>query len=298
MSRFRPAVASLFAIALLIAGCGGSIDDRPQAAEPPSAASSIAISTPPVDVTTPALPIERVVDENDPLRVLVIGDSVTYEIAPPLVEALESGRESTVQEMTQWGFALSFADANRWPSLWGDVVKTTKPDVVLLQLGIWDIGANIRDEERNPHPTDGDWDEKFAALLDFAIGVLNQEGAEVYLVGMLPGLETAAVERLNAMTGSTAERHDRVYWIDAGEHLRGADGEYVESVDGLVGIPVPLRKPDGVHLCREGARRAAEVIVDRLHTDWGISIEPSWISGEWRSNPRYNNGPCDDPWVP
>lgn len=63
------------------------------------------------------------------------------------------------------------------------------------------------------------------------------------------------------------------------------------------GDAVPDRKPDGVHVCPQGAARLAMWLLDDLaaRVD-GISVPPAdrWVTGPWTSSERYDTpaGAC------
>ena len=54
----------------------------------------------------------------------------------------------------------------------------------------------------------------------------------------------------------------------------------------------PVRKVDGVHVCRDGAALVADVAATRVVDDWALPELGSWNDGEWRRDPRYDVDPC------
>jgi hypothetical protein len=69
----------------------------------------------------------------------VLGDSVTYEIEPGLTAALEGTGLVDVANRTQVGFGLSRWPVFPWWEAWAEFVAEVRPDVVVLQAGVWDI---------------------------------------------------------------------------------------------------------------------------------------------------------------
>jgi hypothetical protein len=63
------------------------------------------------------------------------------------------------------------------------------------------------------------------------------------------------------------------------------------------GDGAPDRKPDGVHVCPQGAARFAAWLVGDLGIRFGgIAVAPpdTWVAGDWTSSQRYDTpvGAC------
>jgi hypothetical protein len=63
------------------------------------------------------------------------------------------------------------------------------------------------------------------------------------------------------------------------------------------GDGAPDRKPDGVHVCPQGAARFAAWLVDELAVRFdGVAPQPvtAWAAGTWSSDVRYDTptGAC------
>ena len=85
-----------------------------------------------------------------------------------------------------------------------------------------------------------------------------------------------------------AARNPAVTYVDAPSGVGGPDGRYAEFAGSA-----RLRKPDGEHLCAEGAARFAVVVTTALEHELGRPVDPAfatgaWRSGEWRVNGRYD----------
>ena len=255
-------------------------------------ASSTTTST-----TTLPLPRGRIPTVDDPLRVLVLGDSATYEIEPGLTAALEHTGLVDSTDWTQMGLGLS-----RWPELpwweaWAGYVAEIRPDAVVLQVGIWDVEEGVFSGTRRPVPTDSDWEQQFAFLMDVAVEVLTVDGADLYWLTMLPEPpDAASPERLNRLVVELANRDERVSVVDLTPAF-SRDGEYVRVVE-RNGVVWPIRKVDGVHLCREGAGLAGRVVAEAIAADHGVMVDVGWEDGAWRSNPKFDVDPCSDPLPP
>jgi hypothetical protein len=255
---------------------------------PPALASSAAVpgaAVPPGDAEV-AAPVVT----GTP-RVLLVGDGILWDATPALQAALDAQGFASRFE-SYWGFGLTKADFRDWPDLWPQYVEEEHPDLVVVTSGPNDAlprpggpgGALIA-------PGDPGWAEWYGGLLDRAAAILTADGAHVLWLGMLwPGQPeaTAATVQLNAALRALAARNPMVSYVDAPSGVAGPDGRYAEFAGAA-----RLRKPDGEHLCAEGAARFAVVVVDALERQLGRSPDPAfatgpWRSGDWRVNGRYD----------
>ncbi|NNE73754.1 MAG: DUF459 domain-containing protein [Acidimicrobiales bacterium] len=282
----RPLRVLSAGLLLVATACGSDAATQPTTTSATHASAPVPTSAePPVAVRDDGRPITAA----DPLKVVVIGDSVTYELVPALAAALESTGVAETTEVTQWGFALSSDTRIRWRETWPGLLGNAQPDLVVMQTGSWDVDVNLLAAERDPNPEDEDWERAFAAVLDEAAFRLTFNGAKVLWLSMLPGPDPSASERLNEATKALADRNPNVAWIDAAAPIRAPDGSFVEvDLSGRF-----LRKPDGVHVCVDGAQLVIEVVAEYLADRFGLSFG-SWQDGAWRDSGRYRLDPCLD----
>ena len=58
------------------------------------------------------------------------------------------------------------------------------------------------------------------------------------------------------------------------------------------GRVVPVRKLDNLHVCAAGSALLGEAVLVELTAQWGLPPpDPSWVDGDWRSNPVYTDPP-------
>ena len=230
----------------------------------------------------------------DPLRVMVVGDSVTYEIEPALTAALQRTGRVVSANRTQVGFGLSRWSVYRWWEIWIPFLAEVRPEAVIIQTGIWDVNDVWGSDDRIPRPEDPDWEDSFAFLVRMAVDVLSADGAHVYWLTMLPSSESDGPGRLTRLLVEVASGDDRLSVVDLTPGFTDDEGEYINEIDRF-GEPWPVRKIGGVHLCREGAAVAARSAAEAVLADAGLVVFPGWEKGLWRANPLYDVDPCDDP---
>ncbi|MCH2432861.1 MAG: hypothetical protein MK184_02275 [Acidimicrobiales bacterium] len=258
----------------------------------PATTATAASTTTTVGQTVP----RRTPSAEDPLRVMIVGDSVTYEIQPGLTAALEHTGLVTSANRTQVGFGLSRWPIYPWWDVWEPFLDEVQPEAVVIQAGIWDVAEVFASELRRPVPTDPDWDEQFTFLMEVAVDVLSSDGAIVYWQTMLPSTSPGPGGRLNDLVADLADRDDRVVMVDLTPAFT-RNGGYTGFVE-RDGVEWPIRKVDGVHLCREGSEIAGRVTAEAIATDWGFEVVDGWEDGAWRADPLFDVDPCDDPAPP
>jgi hypothetical protein len=236
----------------------------------------------------------RIPTEEEPLRVMIIGDSTTYEIEPALSAALQKTGVVEPANRTQFGFGLSQWPRYKWWEIWPSFFDQVEPEVVIFQTGIWDMDDVINGPARRPLPTDSDWVEQFNFLMEIAVDVLSERGAHIFWLTMLPTHDNDKHKRLNKLIYELADRDQRVSVIDLTSVFTDENENYLEGVE-RSGEYWQIRKIDGVHLCRFGSRIAAELVIERISSFADFEVVSGWEEGEWLTNSRFDLDPCNDP---
>ena len=229
------------------------------------------------------------IDAADPLRVLIIGDSVMYDATPGIGAALTSTGVVTLQAEPYLGMGLTKVDLYQWRSAWPRLVDALDPDIVVVLVGAWDISPPSRLDAPG-------WRAGYDATLDDAVRALTARGARVLWLGMpwvrVPGL-SPAVLRLDDAFHALPSRWPQVSYVDAAAVLAGPDGYYTDALAGSDGALVRIRKPDGIHLCPEGAARLGAAVGAAVAAGWGVSPGVGWAQGSWRADARYTSQPTN-----
>jgi hypothetical protein len=176
-----------------------------------------------------------------------------------------------------------------WRGGWTDVVNEVNPDLVIVMMGGWDM------KFVNAHGA-----KAYEQLLDEAIAILTRRGARIIWLPMLPGGTLSAGNvndsTINAIFAALPDRFPgSVFNPSVGSTLLRPDGTYGISYVDSSGSTVVLRKPDGWHLCQEGAARLAQEVLDnavQLHLS-PPATQP-WRSGPWITANNFNDpaGAC------
>lgn len=234
----------------------------------------------------------RAVTAQNPLRVLVLGDGVAYDLQPALAAALESGSRARVTPGALFGFGLTRTAVYDWRRLWGAAMTRTRPDLVIVFLGPWDIG-NVSVAGRTLVPGQPQWAAWYSDQATAAARLLTANRTSLIWVGATLEAAPGSASRIAALDGVL-----RRVSVDAG-------GRYVDGTRVLTGPDRRYRRRDGSlalfkvddeHLCQEGAARLAATIAAAASATWQLAVGPDWRDGPWRSDPRYQGpGPTGCP---
>ena len=293
-----PSVASATVAALVLttATSGAVALAAPAPASVTSSASApIAAPAPPVPVLV--LAGGRIPTAADPLRVLVVGDSVMYDASPGIAAALDGTGVVRVTSEPVLGFGLT-RSAYRWRTEWPKLVAADRPDVVLAMFGGWD-GPGVLARGRA-------W---YAGLAEEAVTALSATGARVVwleypqnrppeIPGRPPPDQPAnelGRQAVNAVLAGVAAGHlDTVAYLPTAPVLENAVG-FTAFLPDATGRLVRVRKRDDVHFCPAGAARVGELVLRALGPTYALPpAAPDWEGGAWRLDPRYDNphGTC------
>ena len=218
----------------------------------------------------------------NPLRVLIVGDSIGIDLGDALqpdlaqtgvVSAALDGRVST---------GLTRPDYFNWPAELTADLKSQNPQVVVIM-----IGANDAQDFLGPPDvpyTSPQWNTLYAQRVAQFMQIAQSGGATVVWVGMPPmqnpGLN-AQMSDVNAVVQQQAVKtHPPVTYLSTDRSLGTAQGGYTAFVTNGAGQVVNVRTPDGTHLTPGGGpgggaaghRRAADA---RLQDPLSASLHRS-----------------------
>jgi hypothetical protein len=141
-------------------------------------------------------------------------------------------------------------------------------------------------------------EDAYNELVEEAIGVLTARGAKILWLGMMPGGKTAEdAAVMDPIFRTLPDRHPGVVAFGSiGSALATPVGTYPRWIPGDDGRLLLARKPDGWHLCPDGAARVARAVTARtFELGWSPAPDLGWQEGFWRGNDRYDDpkGGCD-----
>ena len=223
--------------------------------------------------TTTALALRRITSA------LWLGDSVADDLAPALEAALAPAGVTMANGAIDGARFVPTAtiDSHR---LYDSMMTAHPVDLVAVQLTLWDSPADIED-------------------LTIHLGWLHDRaramGADVMFI-------TPPPVRADLIDPGLARQ------VEVAQRLVAADPQHTQFIDSAaLWGPVlvrdigndgaPDRKPDGVHICPQGAGRFAAWFVEALSHRYSgvVPVFPTaWLSGTWQRSIRYDTptGAC------
>ena len=204
----------------------------------------------------------------NPLRVLVVGDSIGLDMGGPLqadlagtgvVNAALDAREST---------GLTRPDYFNWPAELAADLKSAQPQVVVVM-----IGANDAQDFLGPPDvpySSPQWNAEYAQRVAQFMQIAQSGGATVVWVGM-PPMQDAGLNAQMADLDAVAQHQASVAsppvtFLSTQKTLGTAQGGYTAFVTNAAGQIVNVRAPDGTHLTSGGGQVVAQQVINELQT--------------------------------
>jgi hypothetical protein len=225
------------------------------------------VATATTAATTTTAPAFRTPTVDEPLRILVAGDSLVGWIAPALEAALEG---EPIELVDDWkgSTGLVRTDYFDWPARLAEDLAAHDPEVVVVGFGGNDAQNLVVDDEVLLVGTP-EWEEEYRRRVVEVLDLVEGPGRTVYWIGM-PLTEAAALEEvrpiINGAVADAAEDRPWVHPVDTVEALT-PDGDYrvfLADPDDPTGEEVRVRADDGVHPSPDGGRLIVRTFLDDL----------------------------------
>ncbi len=241
-----------------------------------------AVSTPPAGppsarpAPAPALPPLRIGTAADPLRVLVIGDSIGLSFGYSMANKLDAGGIVKTTIDGREGTGLTRPDAFDWAAeVRADIVQF-HPELVVAMFGGNDDQDTIINGRFIPFGSQA-WTVIYGARVANIAATVHSSGAHLLWAG-LPVMRSAdltqRLQSVMAITKAVLAGRDGAAFVDNLTALADGSGHYTVAVPGSGGQEVIVREPDGVHLTTAGADRLADRAIADLGARWHLVVRP------------------------
>ncbi len=256
------------------------------------------ISVPPGRVPSPA----------NPLRVMLVGDSVMWDEEPALTAALEATGVVQVRSDAVPGWGLANLEAGDqsfgWQQHWPADISGFHPEVVVLMTS-WDLSDALTEPAT------------YTTVLSQALQYLVQNGVDGVALLEFPktNLDSKflSIYHSNGWTQQTTDEgweSSREAWNSIASampavfpghaaFLRTAsslesNGQFTEYLPLIGGQMALARAVDGMHLCPAGAQALAAAVLYQLAPMLALPpAKPGWWAGAWQADPRFlHEGLC------
>jgi uncharacterized protein len=234
------------------------------------------VVTPPgvAAVTTTTLPVLNLrPSAADPLRVLVVGDSLGLDLGQPLVDVLGMTGEVVTTLDARIDTGLTRPDYFDWPAELRIDLANQRPELVVVMMGANDAQSLVDGGRVIQFGTPA-WNADYGRRLGAFIDEANAGGAHVLWVGMPPMASpqlNAQVQDLNAVARSQVAGDPRLaVYLSSVKVLGNAQGGFSTYLTDTSGAEIAVRTPDGVHLTPGGGARLAAAVVAAARADLHI----------------------------
>jgi hypothetical protein len=233
-----------------------------------------ATPTPSPSPTTAKLPRLRKPTETDPLRVLVVGDSLAEDLGIGLSRALDPRRFDLILKGLR-STGLARPDYYDWPAAITAEVSAYRPDLVVAMFGGNDFNQGlVLPNGRTVYPKDArTWNREYARRVRLVISNATSLGARLAWVG-LPVMgdpaRSASARNLNAIDAREIDHRPATLYVDSYRLFLDANGRYTAYLPDTRGNLQLIREPDQVHLTPVGDDILATAVVGRLRKAWGL----------------------------
>ena len=215
----------------------------------------------------------RPITGKKPLRMYVAGDSMDQVFGSSLVNLAEETGLVKAKNDYHVSSGLSRPDFYDWPQRLVDQIVVFRPDAAVVLFGAND-GQNVLYEGEVLKVGTKAWQAVYAERVGEAMDILATRGRRVYWVGNPIMKDFGYRERIammNHIYEAEARKHPGVTFVSTWRALADENGSYTEYLKDENGDQVLMRAPDGIHLTRAGGDRMAQVVLDAIMREWGVT---------------------------
>jgi hypothetical protein len=252
----------------------GDVEDLPPIIKPTGQPTSVPTGkNNPSPGTSPpvAAPVLHRPTKSDPLRVLIVGDSLAIGLGTAMASTLSKTGVFKVNMDARISTGLSRLDAFNWPAQIKFDMEKFRPDVVAIMLGANDP-QSVVSANSSVHYGTKDWVNAYRQRVAYVMDEVTVTGRPLVWVG-IPICEsasfTALMQRQNNIYSSEAAKHPGVTFVSSWELFQNSAGHYSAYLPDSSGKQVLMRAPDGIHMSFAGYTRLSDYV-------FNTGMKPLW----------------------
>jgi hypothetical protein len=240
---------------------------RDLARQAPSNAA--ATTAPPVERPAPSSEL-RQASAADPLRILVVGDSLVGWV-PLALEQRLAGKPARVISDWKGSTGLARPDYFDWPARLDRDMREYDPDVVVMGFGGNDTQSLVTGDDtiRRGDPA---WEPEYARRVGQVLDAVAAPGRTLWWIG-LPLTERANVEELRpAITEAVRSEIATRPWAHYVDTLPvlSPDGTYAVFLADADSKEIRVRADDGIHPAPDGGRLIVDAFLPAVEAERGL----------------------------
>jgi hypothetical protein len=246
--------------------------------------------------TTTTLPDRRVPSPDQPVEVLLAGDSLMGNLSDEFIRLVHDDPRVDVSTDVHVSTGLARPDVLDWPAELANVVQQRQPDVVVLMLGAND-DQPMRDADGHHVQVGSDgWRAEYERRVAQMMDIAGASGRTVVWVG-LPAVDRDVLNRakdvMNAVVRTEAAARPLAHVVDTVPLLGGPGGEYEDYLPNAAGTPIRVRENDGVHITHAGCDLVTPTLYDTFRVEW--HLDTPWPPPPTTSSPPTTAAPTNPP---
>jgi hypothetical protein len=232
---------------------------QPPAAKPTSAASKPAGG-------------QRALSTNDPLRLLVIGDSLAEPLGYDLASYGQQSGLITAKTDFKISSGLALPEYFDWPArLRQTLAAEPRPEALVVFMGANDFKV-MQVNGKKVEQLTPEWKVEYARRAGAFMDLAGERGVRLFWIGMPTVRESWHNEvftEINAAVAAEAAKRPWVHFIDLVPMFNDQNGGYSTYLpDPATGERVKARQDDGIHLTRVATTWVAIRVYEDLRRDW------------------------------
>ncbi|MGF1597886.1 MAG: DUF459 domain-containing protein [Acidimicrobiales bacterium] len=205
---------------------------------------------------------------DDPLRVLVVGDSTMDALGSSLQRDLAATGVAVTELDVRVSTGLARPDYFDWPARLRELVASGGSEVVVIMVGANDAQPFVIGTSPESFGTER-WSATYRARVSSLLDELTAGGRWVIWVSQ-PTMRDAGhderMQTLNRIYADEVARHPTAAFIDTRPLTVDEDGRYAPYLAADSGDQVLVRQADGVHFTAAGGDRLAPAVIDAINT--------------------------------
>lgn len=216
--------------------------------------------------TTTTTEPEPVFTAQEPLRILVVGDSLSVMMGYGLLRQAEANPAIKVEMVNKVSSGLSRPDFYNWPKVMTEKVAEYRPHVAVILFGGNDKQPIHVGAQSLPSFSE-EWKREYYRRIWGFLDIITASGGEAVWMGLpiMRGEKFSETCRtLNDMYSTICEYHEGATYIDGYSLFMDENGKYNKYLVDSSGERRLMRADDGIHLSNAGGDRQAEAVMEVL----------------------------------
>ncbi|HWD53188.1 MAG TPA: DUF459 domain-containing protein [Acidimicrobiales bacterium] len=243
----------------------------------PPTGTTIPISPTPTTTPTPTTlpPLPQHPTAANPLRVVVIGDSIGIDLGQPLTNDLIGTGVVAATLDGKIDTGLSRPDYFNWPAELQADLAIHHPQLVVVMMGANDPQSLVVNGSAVAYGTDA-WNVAYSARVGSFMDTATAAGAHLLWVGMPPMAGGQLDGQMNQINGlvqaQAASRSTGVTFLNCRTILGNAQGNYTAYLTNGAGAEINIRAPDGIHLTPDGGEVLSQAVMNSMRSTLKITF--------------------------